>query len=206
MQEKPPVFIPCRTNNRQMREIFRKLVHIFFGLAVAGLVIAFDRSVAMAILAVGLLTGVILIDILLRGYRLPLFSSLVDFADRGDCLPGRGALFFAVSALACIILFPVPVAVPALVTIAVLDGVATIVGVRFGRTRIFNGKSLEGTTAGILVTSLALLPLLTVPGAVVVAIIAGLIELVSPIDDNLVIAPCICILLELLPVLIRATG
>jgi len=189
-----------------MREIFRKLVHILFGLAVAGLVIAVDHTIAMAILAIGLLTGVVLIDILLRGYRIPLFSSLVAFADRGDCLPGRGALFFAVSALACVILFPVQVAVPALVTVAVLDGVATLVGVRFGRIRIHNGKSLEGTSAGIIVTALALLPFLTVPGAVVAAVIAGLIELVSPIDDNLVIAPCICLLLELMPALLRVTG
>ncbi|WP_321506145.1 hypothetical protein [uncultured Methanoregula sp.] len=189
-----------------MREIFRKLVHILFGLGVAGLVIVFDRPVAMALLAAGLLIGVVLIDILLRGYHIPLFSFLVDFADRGDCLPGRGALFFAVSALACIILFPAPVAVPALVTIAVLDGVATLVGVRFGRIRIFNGKSLEGTTAGIVVTALVLLPFLTVPGAIFVSVIAGLIELLSPIDDNLVITPCICVLLELLPVLIRTTA
>jgi len=189
-----------------MREIFRKLVHILFGLAVAGLVIALDRAAAMAVLAMGLLIGVVLIDILLRGYRVPFLSALVEFADRGDCLPGRGALFFAVSALACVILFPVPVAVPALVSVAVLDGVATLVGVRFGRIRIHNGKSLEGTAAAIIVTALALLPFLTVPGAVVMAVVAGLIELVSPVDDNLVIAPCICLLLEFLPALLRVTG
>jgi phytol kinase len=189
-----------------MHELLRKLVHILFGLAIAAMVLLVDRTVAISVLVIGLLFGVILVDLILRGCKIPLFSALVAYADRGDCLPGKGALYFAVGALASVILFPVQIAVPALVTVAVLDGVATLVGVRFGRTRIFNGKSLEGSAAAIIVTVVFLVPFLTLPGAVVVAVLAGMIELLSPIDDNLVIPVCICVLLELLPVLIRTTS
>ncbi|MFA4877596.1 MAG: hypothetical protein WC586_09285 [Methanoregula sp.] len=189
-----------------MHELFRKLVHILFGLAIAGMVLIVDRTVAISVLALGLFFGVILVDLILRGVRLPLFSRLVDYADRGDSLPGKGALYFAVGALTTVILFPVTVAVPALVTVAVLDCVATLVGVRYGRTRISNGKSLEGTAAAIIVTALCLVPFLTIPGAAVVAVLAGLIELLSPVDDNLVIPVAVSLLLVFLPGLVLATA
>jgi len=189
-----------------MHELFRKLVHILFGLAIAAMVLLVDHTTALSVLALGLFFGVILVDLILRDYRLPLFTALVKYADRGDSLPGKGALYFAVGALVTVILFPVQVAVPALVTVAVLDGVATLVGVRYGRIRIFNGKSLEGTAAAILITAVFLLPFLTLPGVAVVAVLAGLIELLSPIDDNLVIPVAVSLLLTILPVLIRVAA
>jgi len=185
-----------------MQETVRKLIHLLFGLGLAGMVMVLDQRTAITILAGGLFIGIVLVDLILRGYKIPVFSSLVDYGDRCDPLPGKGAFFFAVSALACVILFPAPVVIPALVTIAVLDSVTTLVGKRYGKTRIYNGKSWEGTIAGILVTTFVLLPFLTVPGAVVVSIIAGIIELFSPIDDNLVVPVSVCIVLSALPVLI----
>jgi dolichol kinase len=86
--------------------------------------------------------------------------------------------------------------------LAVLDGVATIAGIRFGRTRISNGKSVEGTVAGIIVTFLVLLLFISIPGALIVAVIAGIIEMFSPVDDNLVIPVSICLLLTAIPALI----
>jgi len=185
-----------------MKEIVRKLIHLFFGLGIAGMVKCLDQPTSTAILAGGLFIGIILVDLILRGYKLPLFSSLVDYGDRCDPLPGKGAFFFAVSALVCVILFPAPVVIPALVTIAVLDSVATLVGIRYGKRRIYNGKSWEGTLSGILVTVLVLLPFLTPLGAVVVAVVSGFIELLSPVDDNLVIPVGVCILLGVFPALI----
>jgi phytol kinase len=185
-----------------MQELARKLIHIIFGLGIAAIVLILDHSSAVAVLAGGLFFGLILIDLILRGYTLPVFSAALNHLDRGDHLPGKGALYFAVSALTCVILFPVAVVVPALVTLAVLDGVATLAGKRFGRTRIYNGKSLEGTGAGIFVTFLVLLPFISVQGALIVAVIAGVIEMFSPVDDNLVIPVSVCLLLTVFPALI----
>jgi len=185
-----------------MQEIVRKLIHLFFGLGIAGMVLVLDQPTAIATLAGGLFIGIVLVDIILRRYTIPVLSSLVAYGDRGDPLPGKGAFFFAVSALFCVILFPAPVVIPALVTIAVLDSVTTIVGIQYGKRRIYNGKSWEGTIAGITVTILFLVPFLTVPGAVVVSVIAGIIELFSPVDDNLLVPVSICILLTAFPALI----
>ena len=185
-----------------MQELVRKLIHLVFGLGITGIVLVLDHTMATAVLAGGLFFGIILIDLILRGHTIPVISSLVNFVDRCDPLPGKGALFFVISALLCVILFPKPVVVPALISLAVLDGIATIAGIRIGRTRIYNGKSLEGTVAGIVVTFLVLLLVMPVPGALIVAIIAGIIELYSPVDDNLVIPVSICILLTAVPRLI----
>jgi phytol kinase len=185
-----------------MQETVRQLVHMVFGLAIAGMVLVLGPVVSAAILAGGLFIGIVMVDLILRGYRLPLFSRLVKEFDRNDSIPGRGALYFAVSALVCVVLVPVAVSVPALVALAVLDSVTTVAGLRFGRHRIHNGKSWEGTGAGILVTTLVLLPFLTPGGAVSAAVVAGAIELVSPVDDNLVIPVAVAILLLLVPGLV----
>jgi dolichol kinase len=185
-----------------MQELTRKLIHLIFGLGIAVMLIVQDSVTATAILAGGLFFGIILVDLILRGYRLPVFSALVKYVDRCDPLPGKGALYFAISALACVVLFSKPVVIPALVSLAVLDGVATIAGTRFGRNRIYNGKSLEGTVGAIIVTFLVLLLVMPAPGALVVAVIAGIIEMFSPVDDNLVIPVSICILLTAVPALL----
>ncbi|MFA5237407.1 MAG: hypothetical protein WC362_06075 [Methanoregula sp.] len=182
-----------------MQEFFRKLIHLIFGLLIAGMVYAAGKTLATAILAGGLFIGVVMVDLLLRGYQLPLFSVLIGHFDRNDRLPGKGALMFAVSALVCVILFPVSMAVPAIVTLAVLDSVTTIVGKSFGRHRIYNGKSFEGTAAGIIVTTIVLLVFMSLPGALAVAVLAGIIELVSPVDDNLVIPVAVSVFLALMP-------
>ena len=180
-----------------MREIVRQLIHLCFGLGIAAMVLFLDHAVVIAILAGGLLIGVLLIDLILRGYQIPVIFPLVQYGDRCNPLPGKGAFFFAVSALACIILFPASIVVPALVALAVLDSVSTLIGVRFGRHRIYNGKSWEGTLSGIAVTFLALVPFLALPGVLAAAVIARIIELFSPVDDNLVIPVGVCILLTL---------
>ena len=185
-----------------MREIVRQAIHLFFGIGIAMMVLFLDHEVVIAVLVSGLLTGVVLVDLILRGNTVPGLSPLVHYGDRCDPLPGKGAFFFGVSALACTILFPVSVVVPALVALSVLDSVTTLAGLRFGRHRIYNGKSWEGTLSGIAVTVLSLLPFLTTPGALAVSAVAGIIELISPVEDNLLIPVGVCLLLALVPALV----
>lgn len=184
-----------------MHEFMRKLIHIIVGLGLALMVFFLDRTTAIAILAAGLFLGILCIDLILRGYTLPVISPILNYIDRHDPVPGKGAFYLAASTLTCVILFPAPVVVPAIVSWAVLDGIAAIAGIRFGRTLIYNGKSLEGTGTGIFVTFPVLLLFIPAYGALIVSVIAGILEMFSPVDDNLVIPVGICILLTLIPVL-----
>jgi len=185
-----------------MHEIPRKLLHFIVGLGIAWMILFLDHAIVIAILAAGLFLGVLCIDLILSGYTLPGISQILDYVDRHEPLPGKGAFYIVVSALACSILFTAPVVVPAMVSWAVLDGVASIAGMRFGRTFIYKGKSLEGTGVGIFVAFAVLLLIMPGYGALIAAVIAGILELLSPVDDNLVIPAGICILLTFIPVLL----
>jgi len=191
-------YAPCHTIPHQMREFYRKSVHMLFGLGIAALIFATPKMVALSVLMLGTFIGILFTDAILRGYRLPVISGLVDSLERQDALPGRGALTFAVSSLFCVIFFDKAVAVPGILSLAVLDGTATIIGYYFGRTKVINGKTIEGSLAGMALCFVVLLPFLPVVEAALAVFVAGMVELFSPLDDNLLIPVSVCILLTLL--------
>ena len=82
-----------------MHETLRQLIHLIFGLGIAAMVLTLDRMLAIEILVAGLFFGIILVEPILKGHHVPLFSRLVETLDRSDPLPGRGAFYFAISAL-----------------------------------------------------------------------------------------------------------
>ncbi|WP_292520949.1 phosphatidate cytidylyltransferase [Methanoculleus sp.] len=181
-----------------MNESLRQVVHLVFGLGIAVFVLLFDRDLALAVLMLALFVGFILSDAISRGYTIPVISGIITSLERRDAAPGKGALFFALGALFCLIFFDKEVAFAGLVVLSLLDSVTTLAGVRFGRTRIYNHKSLEGTSAGIVVTAVVLSLLVPPPIAFATAAAAGLAELASPVDDNLVVPVVACLALAML--------
>jgi phytol kinase len=184
-----------------MREFYRKIVHIGFGLAIAALVFLTEKEMALSILLLGTLIGLIFTDAILKGYRIPVISHMVDRFERKEELPGKGALFFAVSCLVCVFFFPKEIVIPAIIAFSLLDGIAAISGQYLGRHTIYRGKTVEGTVTGIAVTFIILLLFLPAALAALAVIVAGLIELLSPFDDNLLILPGVCVALSLAGVL-----
>ena len=181
-----------------MNEDGRQLVHLGFGVLIALAIFVLGKEYGIMVLALGLFGGFVLIDLVDRGYPVPVVSAMVENLERTGRMPGYGAVCFVLSALFCLIFFPVDYVVAGVLTLAVLDSFSTIVGVHFGRHRIFNGKSWEGTAGGIIAAFIPLAFLLAPIPAVAAAVIAGIAELISPIEDNLVIPPVICIISILL--------
>jgi len=180
-----------------MKETWRQAVHLLVGTAIAISLAVFPPELSVPFYAAGLLAGSVLTDAVERGLRLPLISPLLDLLEREDAGPGRGAFYFVVATLGCLVLFDPFVAAVGVFALALLDSVSTLSGRRFGRHRLSNGKSLEGFLVGVLVTSGALLFVLAPVTAVLTATAAGIVELVSPVDDNLVIPPVVCLVLLL---------
>lgn len=178
-----------------MHEQARKIVHLIFGVGIAALVFFLPRDLVISILAASIFAGFVLVEAVLRGYRLPLVSRLLRDLEREGEYPGKGAFFFTASSLFCTIFFPAGVVVPSVLSLAVLDGAATLIGMRWGRHRIGNGKSFEGTAGGIIINAAALLVLLPPLQSLAASVVAGAVELVSPVDDNLTIPVCLCIVL-----------
>jgi dolichol kinase len=160
--------------------------------------ISVEREILLRIFSAGILGGFLISDATARGYQIPFISPVLDLVDRKEVLPGKGALFFLVSALVSLILFPLRIAILSILALTLVDGVATIAGRAFGRTRIARGKSLEGSLAGAFISFMAFLFFLSPLNAFFLAVFAAGVELISPVDDNLVIPLTAGIMLQVL--------
>jgi dolichol kinase len=181
-----------------MNEYLRKTAHLIFGLLIAGVIAVFPTYQAAMIIGFSLYVGLILIDLCMKGYRIPGISDIILHMERDACFPGKGAFFFVFSALVTLMFFPQSVAAVAVAVLAVLDGFSTIIGIRFGKHKVWKKKTLEGFLGGFIITALLLLLITNPVYAVLISLTAGLVELFSPVDDNLIIPWVVAILITLL--------
>ena len=100
--------------------------------------------------------------------------------------------YFVLSAFLVFYFLPLPIGLAALLFLTYGDALSTIIGVNFGRCRIFRQKSLEGflaflSSAFVIAFLVSILPRYQLPFVIGFsgAVIAGLTELFSvPPDDN----------------------
>ena len=144
-------------------------------------------------LLIGLTLTAIAIDLVriherrVRAFFRDFFGQLIREHERWSLL---GSTYLLIAALLAIEIFPWPVAVAALGFTIVVDSLAALVGLAWGRRRFFH-KSLEGAAAG-LAGGLLWAAFLVATGhlswqvAVAGALAASLIEILPiPLDDNL---------------------
>ena len=162
-----------------MHEVLRKGVHLLIGLSIAMAIPLFDMKLVLMAFVLAIFVGCILSDAISKGYILPLISRVVLLLERKDVMPGKGTLYFAIGVFFVLVFFPLQVVIPAIICLAVLDGVATLVGIHYGNHKIWKSKSLEGTLAGIgsAIVALLVLTTLSLPLAVAAAVTAGIVEL-----------------------------
>ncbi len=180
-----------------MNENARKAVHLAFGIAIAAVILVLPREQVVMLLAGSLLIGLVLSELVRNGRHVPVISFLVLHMEREGEFPGKGAICFVVSSLFCSVFFsPLPAAAGVL-SLAVLDSVSALAGMRIGRKKVNKRKTLEGSLAGIAINSVALLLLLDPGRAILASLVAGTVEMIVPLDDNLVIPPAVCLALLL---------
>jgi dolichol kinase len=179
------------------QEIDRQVMHIIIGIGTVTL-IAIDVLSPFALFL--LIIAGILVSLITKRVRLPFFSVFIDIFEREEVkkkFPGKGAIFFCIGALLTIKLFERPIALAAIMILALGDSVSHLVGERFGRTRnILNGdgkKLLEGTIAGTLSGFLGALLFVPPVEAFLGSVVAMIAEVVKidlndyTLDDNLVV-------------------
>ena len=130
-------------------ELIRKSIH--FLIALAPSLASIDRSVTVFLLASGTLAYAVAESARLAGISIPVVSTLTTAASRGRDA-GRfvlGPVTLGLGALLALLLYPDPAASIAVYALAFGDGLASIVGKVFGKTRpsFLLGKSLEGSAA-----------------------------------------------------------
>lgn len=186
---------------RHVPHLSRKLYHMGMGLTCLALyALALSRAQALTLLfAVG---GVWVFADVLR-LRFPLVSQwglkLFGHLMRREELKSlTGNSYYILGLIVVTLCFPKPIVLLSLISLAIGDPLAAIVGSRYGRTSITKGKSLEGMLANGLGCALAsgLLGVtyfqLSFEHAIFLAVAAGtisaLVELIPlPIDDNFTI-------------------
>jgi dolichol kinase len=179
----------CITGARRCRDEYpRQLAHLVLGVGGGILILLLPPGFPAPILAGALLIGYLVADAL-GGVRTDSSRSgrFVGTFIRVREVPGGGANYTGLSVLAALLLLPSSSAAAAAIAFGVLDSVSTIAGLRYGRWRLPNGKSLEGSLAAFAFTAPVLLLFLTLVPAIVVAFVGALAELVLPVNDNLIV-------------------
>ncbi len=183
-----------------MSETFRQTVHLLMGVLGAGIILRLGDRGAFIFLSVVLVALFLLCDAFTRGYDVPVFSRVLDESERTGKVPLKGGIAYAIGALFCLAVFGREYTAVGLVTVGLLDSIATLVGLRFGRHVLRGKKSLEGTLAGAAAAALVLAFLVPWWAAVAVAAVAGVIEACSPVDDNVAVQVGACVTLAVVGV------
>jgi len=177
-------------------EIARKVMHVSSS-AIGFFVLLFDKSFYVPILlSVSFLT--ISFDVLRLKYEpirkiFNLFFNIFTRSSENKKMTGSSFLFIGASIVA--VFFDKDIAVAGLLILSFSDSAAAIVGILFGKTKLFN-KSLEGSFA-FFISSVVILYLLgfSIAQTMFVAFIATITELLSSYkyNDNISIPVSTCI-------------
>ena len=175
-------------------EISRKFLHIFSSIIPLSYLWIFkDKSLVLALLLI-----LSIFSILIEFFRFKIelinniFKKFFNFMLRKNELKGSitGATWLIIGNLITIYLYPIYIAVPALIFLSIGDSFAALIGKKIPKLKIGN-KSIIGTLAGIFSSlSIALLVNQALPTHVLVigAVTAMLVELMPlPLNDNLTI-------------------
>jgi dolichol kinase len=190
-----------KLSTRKNLQIARRLFHMGNGVAIASIYLV-SLTHQQMIHALGTILCVLYI---LEQIRISYpemaakFIPITKFVIRAEEQLKESAMMpYTIAVLLTIITFPKPIALVAIYTLAIADPLSAIVGIRFGKHRIVQHKSLEGSAAFFLSTFICSVVVLSgyngaVSGSIVlvsgaIAFFSSAFEMIPlRIDDNLTI-------------------
>jgi len=130
-------------------EVIRKALHLLIALTPS--MAAVNMTFTIAVLLTGTLGYTLMECLRLCGIKVPVISSITSMASRQRDI-GRfvmGPVTLGLGALLALLLYPSAAAAIAIYALAFGDGIASLVGKFFGKTRpsFLLGKSVEGSLA-----------------------------------------------------------
>ncbi len=164
-------------------ELIRQLMHIWLGIFLLAFYVFFGSYSTLLLVALLFLLSLLFVNFCHVGW------CPIGLIRLERPLLGVGLIYYMAALLFLLSyskIYP-SVFIATLIALSVGDSSATFVGKLFGKHKLFGQKTLEGTIAFFIVTSLALLaggyPTYF---AITVAFFSALIELLSPINDNII--------------------
>ncbi len=171
------------------------MFHMFFGFAIVLGALVLGEDAALLFLLSALAAGLLLIQLVVRGFKHEAVDSLLKKFERPAALPGKGALMFIIGALFLVSYSrDYHFSLGILMIVAAGDAFSTYVGIRGTHALPWNPKKTwEGFFAFIFSAAIASTPFLAVPflnvfPVMVYSLAAALVEtLPLPLDDNFTI-------------------
>ena len=105
--------------------------------------------------------------------------------ERKESFPMKGAIMFYLGAFLTLLIFSEQLAAAGIAVLAIGDSVSTLVGKKFGRHKIFENKTLEGSLGFFISSALVLLFFVSPERALLAAFVGAFAEAFGKIDDNL---------------------
>lgn len=186
-----PIRVRLQALGHELRgELVRKSIHMLIALVPAIATIT-GVTPTLGILGLGVLFYAGAEYSRMQGHPVALVSALTVLAsrprDRGHFVIGPVTL--GVGAMLALLLYPAPAAFLAIYALAFGDGIASLIGRAFGRIRIAQGSTLEGSLAcfvAVFLAGVAMTGDLVI--ASIVAIVATVLEALPTEDlDNIVL-------------------
>lgn len=176
-------------------ELKRKIFHILIG--ITAILLLFYNIITPLIIFIFLIIG-IFASLLSLKIRIPIISWFLNNFEREKDkknLPGRGVIFAFVGILLVLQLFEKNIALASLTILTFCDSISLLIGKAFGKTNsiLDKKKKIEGTIAGVLISSIFACFFVPFYLGVIGSLTAGVFELLTikvqdiRIDDNLII-------------------
>ena len=170
---------------------WRRLFHATNGLVITGVLLFSPLDASLVIRILGAILGVMLIldivRLLVPGMNRLFFRTFIRLASPRERGRPASSTWYVLGALLTLLFFPVHIAAPAILVLALADPGASLLGRAFGTRRVGKG-TVEGSSAFFAIASLSLLPFFPWPQALGAALLVAAVEIIPwPLDDNLVV-------------------
>lgn len=173
---------------KHTKEYVRKSIHIIFGTIFLALIYLLGTDISIKVISFFLALGIIASTLIKYKIKIPFLGKIVERVERENekNFPGKAAIFFFASAIILLFLFwdNKTIILASLSVQVFADAFAAIIGINFGTHKILGKKTLEGSTACFIVALFCLIYFYPINIALIVALIATIVELI-PLDDNL---------------------
>lgn len=168
-------------------EVVRQLIHLGLGVFLAGILLLAGLDFFRVFLVIVFATGV-LVAWAANANITPHLNRILSHVQRpNENITGESAFLYVLGIAIPTFLFSDPFAILiGIVALAFQDSFSTLIGMRFGKTKLAPNKSLEGAVGGFLMCTIGLLPLLSLPNAVFIAFVATVVEML-PMNDSFTI-------------------
>ncbi len=167
----------------------RQAVHGCVGLSVCLMIWLLGIGETSHVVFIVTCIGILIVHLILMGFRLPYVDKLLDKFERGGVIPGEGSMYYALGVLFTLGLLRgnSSAAISVIVILALGDAFATYIGTNFGNHKLpwNRNKTAEGSIGFAAAAMLALLILPTAVTILVVVLAAIVESLPIKLDDNI---------------------